>query len=150
VLRGELFEHFDIGGITGFGFSAVGQLQVLEEDGPQLLGRIYIEAPAGQPMDLLFPLIQFVAELLRQHFQMLRINAYTGSLHLLEYRHQLHFHIIEKPVLTLLLEQRPIVVPELQRAVYILAGVVAGPFDVDIGKAVGTFIPPSPLCRKSA
>ena len=86
MLPAELFQHVGVGGPAGFGFLAVGQLEILKEHLAQLLGGVDVEGSPGGVIDPLLQLADGAGEALAEVRQRLGVHQKAPLLHPGQYR----------------------------------------------------------------
>ena len=86
MLPAELFQHVGVGGPAGFGFLAVGQLEILEEHLAQLLGGVDVEGSPGGVIDPLLQPADGAGEALAEVRQRLGVHQKAPLLHPGQYR----------------------------------------------------------------
>jgi len=129
----QLREYLLVGGIlAGFGFFGIGvDLQLLEEDIPQLFGRRDVKLHSGKGEDLLLQGDDLQAEFAGILIEGPGVDAYTRKLHIGQYRHQGHLQLIKKLVQIVLSQKGLQEFLELEGEVSILAGIILQFFPVD-------------------
>ena len=102
VTQRQLGEHVGIGRVPGLCPAQRRQLELLEEDLRELLGRGDGEFLAGQVVDLAREVVEVALELLGERLEPRGIHADTDAFHLGEHRHQRPLDLlidVQKPAL---------------------------------------------------
>ena len=74
--------------LSGFGFFGFGiEFEFVEQQFADLLGTVDIESLAGEAVNLLLQLIEFLCENGFSLFEFVHIDTNTGGFHLTQYRH---------------------------------------------------------------
>ena len=92
VLPAELFQHVGVGGPAGFGFLAVGQLEILKEHLAQLLGGVDVEGSPGGVIDPLLQPADGAGKALTEVRQCLGVHQKAPLLHPGQHRAERQFH----------------------------------------------------------
>ena len=108
----QLGQDVGVGRVAGLGASGRGQLERLEEDVGELLGRGDGELLAGQGVDLAGEGVQLALQLLREVLQAPRIDADAVALHHGEDGHQRPLDVLVDPEQRALLQLGARAVPE--------------------------------------
>jgi len=98
--RLELFEDRGVGRVAGLRPLALGQVQLVEEDLLELLGRAEIEVVSDVEVDLRLQARHLAAELDVEQSERLTVDGDAGGLHLGEDRDQRHLDLAEEAVET--------------------------------------------------
>ena len=96
--RLEVFEHRRVGRIAGLRPLALGQVEFVEQDLLELLGRSEIEVVADIDVDLRLKAGHLAAELDVERGQRLAVDGDAGGLHVGQDRDQRQLDLAEEPV----------------------------------------------------
>ena len=98
VLAGQPLQHLDSGGeVFRLGRLLGGrESQFLEQDRPELLGRVEVELLAGQFGDAVREDLDLLAHLARHGLQHLPVHLHPGGLHVGQHLHQGNLHLEEQ------------------------------------------------------
>jgi hypothetical protein len=88
MVFGQRLQHFLIGGRPRLGALDDGKLQLVEQDGAQLLGRVDVERLAGQGVNFLGQPLDLGVQLGGKGAQVVDVDADAGHLHLQQHIHQ--------------------------------------------------------------
>ena len=88
VLALELLEGRRVGGVTGLGLLGGGQPELVEQDGPQLGGRVDVEALAGVLLDAGGQILHLGGEPIVEVLEFGPVDAHPEVLHTGQHRHQ--------------------------------------------------------------
>jgi hypothetical protein len=100
MAEGQLAQHVGVGGVAGLRPTHRRQLQLLEEDLGELLGRGDGELLAGQQIDLAGEVVEVSLELLRERLEASGIDADAMTLHEGQDRDERTLHLlVDRPEL---------------------------------------------------
>ena len=134
IIQRELLQHFFIGGrIAARGFFLHRQLQLVEQDFSQLLGRIEVERLSGSLVRTGFQRDEFFAQLAALNLQQRAIQQHAVALHHIQHMHAGHFDVaIDMLQAALRFDLRGERVVQLQRDVGIFGGITRGGIQIDL------------------
>src|SRR6185369_9541902 len=116
----QLGQHVGVGRVAGLRSPDRRQLQLLEEDLRELLGRSDRELAAGELIDLARQVVEIALELLRERLEARRVDADSVTLHQRQHRHE--------RALDLLVDRPELAGPELGFRVLPVAPGELGPY----------------------
>ena len=90
----QLFQHIGVGGPAGLCLFAVGQLQFLEQDIPQLLGGVDVESLSGGIVDSLLHAVRGLLQGRAEIRQGVPVHQETSCLHIRQHPAQRQLHTI--------------------------------------------------------
>ena len=94
VLARQFLHHAHVGRGPGLGLLDNPQLQLLEQDHPQLLRRIDVERLPRQRIDFVLQLLQILVQLARQFGKMLAVDPHAGHLHIRQHLDQRQLQLL--------------------------------------------------------
>ena len=134
VLVGDRLQRLLVGrGLAARRLHRHRQLQLVEQDRRELLGRVEAEGAPGDRVRLRGELVHALAQLLALRAQLVGVDQHAALLHAREHRHQRHFDLgVDRLGARLGCELRPQRVVQAQRDVGVFGGVAAGGVEVDL------------------